>query len=135
MTGRAGPSDFPRAKLRGNPEEQPSLQSEDNSFLPNSFTQMYILTKRNPFACMVVLQSMWKGPNYCRNFMESGSESATYTYRKIEKNPSSQANFGLQTRPVLPSRPRPQKDFSGATALQTDTEGNSQSQPDQLVAK
>ena len=34
---------------------------------------------RNPFACMVVFQSMWKGPNYCWNFMESRSESATYT--------------------------------------------------------
>ena len=33
---------------------------------------------RSPFACMVVLQSMWKGPNPCWNFMESGSESATY---------------------------------------------------------
>ena len=33
---------------------------------------------RNPFACMVVFQSMWKGPNHCWNFMESGSESATY---------------------------------------------------------
>ena len=29
---------------------------------------------------MVVLQSMWKGPNHCWNFMESGSESATYSY-------------------------------------------------------
>ena len=27
---------------------------------------------------MVVLESMWKGPNPCWNFMESGSESATY---------------------------------------------------------
>ena len=27
---------------------------------------------------MVVLQSMWKGPNHFWNFMESGSESATY---------------------------------------------------------
>ena len=27
--------------------------------------------------CMVVLQSMWKGPNHCWNFMKSGSESAT----------------------------------------------------------
>ena len=33
---------------------------------------------RNPFACMVVLQSMLKGSNHCWNFMESGSESATY---------------------------------------------------------
>ena len=37
---------------------------------------------RNAFACMVVLQSMWKGPNHCWNFMESGSESATYTKKK-----------------------------------------------------
>ena len=28
---------------------------------------------------MVVLQSMWKGPNHIWNFMESESESATYT--------------------------------------------------------
>ena len=34
---------------------------------------------RNPFACMIVLQSMWIGSNHCWNFMESGSESATYT--------------------------------------------------------
>ena len=27
---------------------------------------------------MVVLQSMWKGPNHGWNFMESGPESATY---------------------------------------------------------
>ena len=27
---------------------------------------------------MVVLQSMWTGPNHFWNFMESGSESATY---------------------------------------------------------
>ena len=33
---------------------------------------------RNSFACMVVLQSMWRGPNHCWNVMESGSESATY---------------------------------------------------------
>ena len=33
---------------------------------------------RNPFASRVVLQYMWKGPNHCWNFMESGSESATY---------------------------------------------------------
>ena len=32
----------------------------------------------NQLACMIVLQSMWKGPNHCWNFMESGSESATY---------------------------------------------------------
>ena len=34
---------------------------------------------RNPFACMVVLQSTRKGSNHCWNFMQSGSESATYT--------------------------------------------------------
>ena len=33
---------------------------------------------QNPFANMVTLQSMWKGCNHCWNFMESGSESATY---------------------------------------------------------
>ena len=27
---------------------------------------------------MVLLQSLWKGPNHCWNYMESGSESATY---------------------------------------------------------
>ena len=32
---------------------------------------------QGPFACMVVLQSMWKGPNHCWNYMEFGSESAT----------------------------------------------------------
>ena len=31
---------------------------------------------------MVVLQSMWKGPNHCWNFMESRSESATYVLSK-----------------------------------------------------
>ena len=35
---------------------------------------------RNPFACMVVLLSMWKGPSQCWKFMESGSESATYLF-------------------------------------------------------
>ena len=30
---------------------------------------------RNPFAFMVVLQSMWNCRNHCLNFMESGSES------------------------------------------------------------
>ena len=33
---------------------------------------------RSPFACMVVLEFMWKVPNHCWNFMESGSESAIY---------------------------------------------------------
>ena len=33
---------------------------------------------RSPFACMVVLQSIWKGSNHCLNFMKSGSESSTY---------------------------------------------------------
>ena len=37
---------------------------------------------RNPFACMVVLQSMWKGPIHCWNFMESGSESSTYLKKR-----------------------------------------------------
>ena len=32
---------------------------------------------RSPFACMVVLQFMLKGPNHCWNSMDSGSESAT----------------------------------------------------------
>ena len=30
------------------------------------------------FACMVVLQSMWKATNHCWNFMESGPERATF---------------------------------------------------------
>ena len=37
---------------------------------------------RNPFTCMDVLRSMWKGPNHCKIFMESGSESATYVLGK-----------------------------------------------------
>ena len=35
---------------------------------------------KSPSACMVLLQSMWIGPNHCQNFMDSGSESATYLY-------------------------------------------------------
>ena len=42
-----------------------------------------IIPVRSLFACMVVLQSMWRGPNHCCNFMQSGSESATY--RKFYK--------------------------------------------------
>ena len=41
--GRAAPIDFPRAKPEGNPEEQP-CQPEENPALPDSFTQIYILT-------------------------------------------------------------------------------------------
>ena len=33
---------------------------------------------RKQFASMFIFQSMWKGPNHCWNFMESGSKSATY---------------------------------------------------------
>ena len=33
---------------------------------------------------MVVLQSMWKDPNFCWNFMESGSESATNVFKMKE---------------------------------------------------
>ena len=32
---------------------------------------------------MVVLQSMWIGLNHCWNFMESGSESATYSLKHL----------------------------------------------------
>ena len=32
---------------------------------------------------MVVLQSMWNGPNHYWNWMESGSESATYVFLAI----------------------------------------------------
>ena len=41
---------------------------------------------RNLFACMDVLQSMWKGPNNCWNFMEFGSESATCTLFSLNSN-------------------------------------------------
>ena len=34
---------------------------------------------------MVVLQSMWIGPNHYWNFMESGSESATYILNKMRE--------------------------------------------------
>ena len=34
--------DFPQAKPEGNPKEQP-CQPEENPFLPDSFTQIYIL--------------------------------------------------------------------------------------------
>ena len=33
---------------------------------------------RNPVAFMVVFLSIWKGPNHGWNFIESGSENATY---------------------------------------------------------
>ena len=36
----------------------------------------------NPFAWLVVLQSMWKGLNHCWNFMKSGSESTTHDFFK-----------------------------------------------------
>ena len=42
MAGRDAPRDFSRANLEGNPEEQP-CQPEENSALPDSFTQIYIL--------------------------------------------------------------------------------------------
>ena len=40
--GRAALRYFPRAKPKGNPEEPP-CQPEENSVLPDSFTQIYIL--------------------------------------------------------------------------------------------
>ena len=55
----------------------------DNGFL-TIFQELYIIVK-SPLACMVVLQSMWKGPNHCWNFMESGSESTNYTIIKSLK--------------------------------------------------
>ena len=66
----------------------------ENGFL-TIFQELYICKHswkivRSPFAGMVVLQSMWKGPNHCFNFMESGSESATYVLQILscqnEKN-------------------------------------------------
>ena len=36
------PTDFPRAKPKGNPKEQP-CQPKENPVLPDSFTQIYIL--------------------------------------------------------------------------------------------
>ena len=42
LAGRASPRDFPRAKPKGNPEEQP-CQPEENPVLPDSVTQIYIL--------------------------------------------------------------------------------------------
>ena len=39
---------------------------------------------RDPFLCMIVLQSMWKGPNHCWNFMESGSKSAKYASLQLQ---------------------------------------------------
>ena len=42
MAGRAAPRDFLRAEPEENPEEQ-SYQPEENSVLPESFTQIYIL--------------------------------------------------------------------------------------------
>ena len=41
---KAAPTDFPRAKPEGNPEEQP-CQTEENPVQPNSFTWIYILFK------------------------------------------------------------------------------------------
>ena len=40
--GKTALKDFPRAKPKGNPEEQP-CQAEENPVLPESFTQIYIL--------------------------------------------------------------------------------------------
>ena len=59
--------------------KQPCMQIDFWQFSRNN-TYVRIPGKffRNPFACMVVLQSMWKGPNHFWNFTESGSESATY---------------------------------------------------------
>ena len=42
MAGRVSPGDLPRAKPKGNPEEQP-FQSEENHVLPDYFTNIYIL--------------------------------------------------------------------------------------------
>ena len=58
------------------------ITMQENGFLA-IFQELYICKHswkivRSPFSCMVVLQSMWKGHNHCWNFMESGSESATY---------------------------------------------------------
>ena len=39
---RAAPRDFPMAKPKGNPEEQP-YQPMENTVFPDSFTQIYIL--------------------------------------------------------------------------------------------
>ena len=41
-SGRTAPRDFPREKLKGNPEEQP-YQPEENAAFPNAFTRIYIL--------------------------------------------------------------------------------------------
>ena len=48
MAGRAAPRDFPRAKPKGNPEEQP-CQPEENPVHPDSFTWIYILFKIGHF--------------------------------------------------------------------------------------
>ena len=54
---------------------------------------------------MVVLQSMWKGPNLCLNFMEPGYESATYEVLfinclkdKEEKNPRNYFVFLIEKK-------------------------------------
>ena len=41
---------------------------------------------------MVFLQSMWKGPNNCWNFMEFASESATFTFVPLYKNVMQKSN-------------------------------------------
>ena len=58
-------------------EEQPCMQMDFRQFSKNDTCQHSWKIVKNPFACMVVFQSMWKGPNHCWNFMDAGSESAT----------------------------------------------------------
>ena len=55
--------------------------SRNNTFIsiPGKFA-------RSLFACMVVLQSMCKGPNHCWNFMESGSDNISFI--GLTKTPS-----------------------------------------------
>ena len=50
---------------------------------------------RSLFACMVSLQSMCKSPCHCWNFMESGSESATYAIVLVTKFKSQVYDFFL----------------------------------------
>ena len=50
--------------------EQPCMQMDFWQFSRN---KMYV---RNPFACIVVHHFLWKGPNHCWNFMDSGSPLA-----------------------------------------------------------
>ena len=47
---------------------------------------------RSPFACRVVFQSMWKSPNHCWNFMESGSET-TCLFTRLEESSLVPAGF------------------------------------------